>query len=52
VKNYLVFPMLHPAAALHRETFQASVREDFQKLRALLDQGIPSAVSKAQMQLL
>ncbi len=52
VKNYLVFPMLHPAAALHRETFQASVREDFQKLRALLDQGIPSAVSREQMQLL
>jgi DNA polymerase len=52
VKDYLAFPMLHPAAALHRETFQASVREDFQKLRALLDQGIPPAVSKEQMRLL
>ena len=50
-KNYFVFPMLHPAAALHRETFQASVREDFQHLRAFLDQGLPPAASKEQMQL-
>lgn len=48
VKNHLVFPMLHPAAALHRETFQISVREDFQKLRAWLDQGVASAVSREQ----
>jgi uracil-DNA glycosylase family 4 len=52
MRDYLVFPMLHPAAALHRETFQASVREDFQKLRALLDQSIPPAVFKEQMRLL
>jgi DNA polymerase len=38
VKDYFVFPMLHPAAALHQERFQASVREDFQRLRAFLDQ--------------
>jgi hypothetical protein len=37
---------------LHRETFQASVREDFQKLRALLDQGVPSGGFREQMQLL
>jgi len=50
--NYFVFPMLHPAAALHREAFQASVREDFQHLRAFLDQGLPPEASQEQMQLL
>ena len=50
-KNYCVFPMLHPAAALHRETFQAAVREDFQNLRAFLDQGLPLVASQEQMQL-
>jgi hypothetical protein len=44
--------MLHPAAALHRETFQASVREDFQHLQDFLGQGLPLAVSHEQMQLL
>jgi len=52
MQDYCVFPMLHPAAALHRETFQASVREDFQHLRAFLDQGLPPVTSKEQMQLL
>jgi uracil-DNA glycosylase len=51
-KNYFVFPMLHPAAALHRETFQASVREDFQHLRDFLDQGLPPVAAQEQMQLL
>lgn len=51
-QNYVVFPMLHPAAALHRETFQASVREDFQNLRAFLDQGLPPMTSPEQIQLL
>ena len=52
MQDYFVFPMLHPAAALHRETFQTSVREDFQHLRHFLDQGLPPAVSQEQMQLL
>ena len=52
MSDYAVFPMLHPAAALHRETFQASVREDFQHLRHFLDQGLPPAASHEQMQLL
>jgi uracil-DNA glycosylase len=51
MQDYFVFPMLHPAAALHRETFQASVREDFQNLRAFLDQGLASTAAKEQMQL-
>jgi len=52
MQDYVVFPMLHPAAALHRETFQASVREDFQNLRHFLDQGLPPAASQEQMRLL
>jgi DNA polymerase len=52
MQDYFVFPMLHPAAALHREAFQASVREDFQHLRAFLDQDLPPAASQEQMQLL
>lgn len=50
--DYVVFPMLHPAAALHREAFQAPIREDFQHLRHFLDQGLPPTVSPEQMQLL
>ena len=38
--NYLVVPMLHPAAALHREDLLGAVKEDFQNLRKILDQGL------------
>lgn len=48
--DYCVFPMLHPAAALHRETFQAAVREDFQNLRTFLGQGLSPATSPDQGQ--
>jgi DNA polymerase len=41
---YVVVPMLHPAAALHREGMMEAVKEDFRKLRQILDQGlVPSA---------
>jgi uracil-DNA glycosylase len=41
---YVVVPMLHPAAALHREGMMEAVKEDFRKLRQILDQGLaPSA---------
>jgi DNA polymerase len=52
MQNYFVFPMLHPAAALHREQFQAAVREDFQRLHAFLDQGLQPALASEQMKLL
>jgi len=52
VQDYFVFPMLHPAAALHREHFQAAVREDFQRLRAFLDQGLQPTAASEQMKLL
>jgi uracil-DNA glycosylase family 4 len=52
VKDFVVFPMLHPAAALHREHFQPSIREDFQRLRAFLDQAPQPRAPHEQMKLL
>ena len=40
VEGHFIFPMLHPAAALHRGTMMEKVREDFQNLRKFLDKGI------------
>jgi DNA polymerase len=37
-ESHIVFPMLHPAAALHRESLMEAVREDFQNLRKILDE--------------
>jgi len=36
VDNHSVFPMLHPAAALHRGDMRKSVEEDFQNLKKVL----------------
>jgi DNA polymerase len=52
IKDYFVFPMLHPAAALHREQFQGAVRDDFQRLRAFLDRQPSPAPISEQMPLL
>jgi uracil-DNA glycosylase len=41
--SYTIVPMLHPAAALHREAMMDAVKEDFRHLRELLDQGGSSA---------
>ena len=38
--TYFVIPMLHPAAALHRDSLLAAVKEDFQNLRKFLDSGV------------
>jgi uracil-DNA glycosylase family 4 len=38
--TYIVVPMLHPAAALHREGMMGAVKEDFHHLRTILDQGV------------
>jgi uracil-DNA glycosylase len=51
VKGFWMFPMLHPAAALHREHFQQAVREDFQRLRTFLDQAPQPAPPREQMKL-
>jgi DNA polymerase len=37
---YVVVPMLHPAAALHRDGMMEAVKEDFRNLRKILDQGV------------
>jgi uracil-DNA glycosylase len=36
-KNFIVFPLLHPAAALHQGSLMDPLREDFKKLKAYLD---------------
>jgi DNA polymerase len=38
--TYIVVPMLHPAAALHREGVMEAVKEDFRHLRTILDRGV------------
>lgn len=35
--NFLVFPLLHPAAALHQGALRAPLIEDFRKLKTVLD---------------
>jgi DNA polymerase len=50
--NFFIFPMLHPAAALHQERFREAVREDFRNLRVFLDQGLQPALAQGQMPLL
>jgi uracil-DNA glycosylase len=37
--TYVVVPMLHPAAALHREGLMEAVKQDFRNLRTILDRG-------------
>ena len=36
--HFILFPLLHPAAALHQPNLMAPFREDFQKLKQLLDE--------------
>jgi len=36
--NFVVFPLLHPAAALHQGNLRVPLKEDFQKLKAVLEQ--------------
>jgi DNA polymerase len=38
LENFTLFPLLHPAAALHQGNLIASLREDFQKLKKMLDE--------------
>jgi uracil-DNA glycosylase len=51
--TYVVVPMLHPAAALHRDGMMGAVKEDFRHLRTILDQGVqPPSQGTATDQLL
>ena len=36
--DFILFPLLHPAAALHQANLMAPLREDFQKLKQVLDE--------------
>ena len=52
LERFVVFPLLHPAAALHQGNLLATLHEDFKKLRAYLDrmdapvtQAIPAAAT-------
>lgn len=36
--EFILFPLLHPAAALHQGNLMAPLREDFQKLKKILDE--------------
>ncbi len=38
LKDFVLFPLLHPAAALHQGNLLQPLREDFKKLKAYLDQ--------------
>jgi DNA polymerase len=37
LKDFVLFPLLHPAAALHQGGMLEPLREDFKKLREFLD---------------
>jgi DNA polymerase len=37
LERFVVFPLLHPAAALHQGNLLETLREDFKKLKAYLD---------------
>jgi DNA polymerase len=37
LKDFVLFPLFHPAAALHQGNLLESLREDFKKLKAYLD---------------
>ncbi len=52
LERFVVFPLLHPAAALHQGNLLETLHEDFKKLRAYLDrmdapvtQAIPAAAA-------
>ncbi|MDH5564787.1 MAG: uracil-DNA glycosylase, partial [Nitrospirota bacterium] len=35
--DFVVFPLLHPAAALHQSNLKVPLKEDFQKLKTVLE---------------
>jgi DNA polymerase len=37
LKDFVLFPLLHPAAALHQGSMLEPLREDFKKLKEFLD---------------
>ena len=43
LKEFVLFPLLHPAAALHQGTMLQPLRDDFEKLKDFLDRHSQSA---------
>jgi uracil-DNA glycosylase len=49
VRNFFVYPMLHPAAVLHQGHLRPALEEDFQNLKRFLGKGLQPARSPEQM---
>jgi uracil-DNA glycosylase len=49
IKNFFVYPMLHPAAVLHQGNLRPALEEDFQSLKSFLGKGLQPARSPEQM---
>jgi DNA polymerase len=47
LKDFVLFPLLHPAAALHQGSMLEPLREDFKKLREFLDRHSQPAPAEA-----
>jgi DNA polymerase len=47
MKNFVIFPLLHPAAALHQGNLLDTLKEDFKKLKEFLDRHTQSAPAEA-----
>ncbi|HXV68608.1 MAG TPA: uracil-DNA glycosylase [Nitrospira sp.] len=43
MKNFVIFPLLHPAAALHQGNLLEPLKEDFKKLKEFLDRNTQPA---------
>ena len=44
LKDFVLFPLLHPAAALHQGGLLDTLKEDFKKLKEFLDRQTAPAV--------
>jgi DNA polymerase len=51
VKNFFVFPMLHPAAALHQGGMRPALREDFENLKRFLEKDLQPVPQSEQVEL-
>lgn len=47
VKNRLVVPMFHPAAALHQQSLRPSLEKDFERLPELIAKAVKPSAEKA-----
>lgn len=52
IGGHFVFPLYHPAAALHRGGMIEPLREDFHKLKDFLDSGVEPESEPEQLELL